>query len=70
MRLDVVEFAHLDERGDDGPVLGTCIVTCKERILSLQGFVARNGLSSELPLPQTDLAYGDGTRYAKSCEAI
>ena len=36
----------------------------------LTGFVAQKGLSSELPLPQTDLAYGDGTRYAKSCEAI
>jgi hypothetical protein len=26
------------------------------------GFVAQNGLSSELPLPRMDLAYGDGTR--------
>ena len=34
------------------------------------GFVEQKGLSSELPLPQTDLAYGDGTWYAKSCEAV
>jgi hypothetical protein len=34
------------------------------------GFVAQIGLSLDFPLPRTDLAYGHGTRYAKSCEAI
>ena len=27
-------------------------------------------LRPDYPLPQTDLAYGHGTRYAKSCEAV
>ena len=36
----------------------------------LMGFVARIILRRDYPLPQTDLAYGDGTRYAKSCEAV
>lgn len=39
-------------------------------ILIFFGFVARNGLSSELPLPQTDLAYGLSDRYAKSRIAV
>ena len=34
------------------------------------GFVAQIGLSLDFPLPRTDLAYGHGARYAKSCEAI
>lgn len=35
-----------------------------------QGFVAQIFLRPDSPLPQTDLAYGDGTLYAKSCEAV
>lgn len=35
-----------------------------------RGFVAQIGLMSVFPLPQTDLAYGYGTRYAKNCEAV
>ena len=35
-----------------------------------KGFVARIFLWRDYPLPQTDLAYGHGTRYAKSCEAV
>ena len=35
-----------------------------------RGFVAQIGLRLCFPLPRTDLAYGDGARYAKSCEAI
>jgi type IV secretion system protein VirD4 len=34
------------------------------------GFVAQIGLRSISPLPQTDLAYSDGTWYAKRCEAV
>ena len=34
------------------------------------GFVAQIVLRPDYPSPQTDLAYGYGTRYAKSCEAI
>ena len=34
------------------------------------GFFVQIGLRSHFPLLWTDLAYGDGTRYAKSCEAI
>ena len=34
------------------------------------GFVAQIFLRRDSPLPQTDLAYGHGTRYAKSCEAV
>lgn len=33
-------------------------------------FVAQIGLRFDFPLPQTDLAYGHGTRYAESCEAF
>ena len=36
----------------------------------LRGFVAQIGLRLVYPLPQTDLAYGHGTRYAESCEAV
>ena len=28
------------------------------------------GLRLCFPFPRMDLAYGDGTRYAKSCEAV
>jgi hypothetical protein len=34
------------------------------------GFVEQICLRLCFPLPQTDLAYGHGTGYAKSCEAI
>lgn len=36
----------------------------------INGFVAQISLWVEFPFPQTDLAYGDSTRYAKSCEAV
>ena len=43
-------------------------------IMPYRGFVARIFLRPDYPLPQplpqTDLAYGHGTRYAKSCEAV
>ena len=35
-----------------------------------QGFVAQIGLRPISPLPRTDLAYGHGTGYAKSCETV
>jgi hypothetical protein len=35
-----------------------------------RGFVAQIFLRPDYLLPQTDLAYGHGTRYAKSCEAV
>lgn len=34
------------------------------------GFVAQIVLRPISPLPQTDLAYSDGTWYAKRCEAV
>jgi hypothetical protein len=34
------------------------------------GFVAQIGLKPSCPLPQTDLASVQGTRYTKSCEAV
>ena len=34
------------------------------------GFVAQTRLRTGLPLPRTDLAYGHGTGYAKSCETV
>ena len=35
-----------------------------------RGFVAQIGLRLCFPFPRMDLAYGDGARYAKSCEAV
>jgi hypothetical protein len=35
--IDAVHLAGLDERGDDGPVLGTCIVAGEEGVLAVQG---------------------------------
>ena len=35
--FDFVELAGLNERREHCPVLGTCIVTGEERVLSLQG---------------------------------
>lgn len=35
MRIDAVHLAGLDQRGDDGPVLGFGIVACEEGILSV-----------------------------------
>jgi hypothetical protein len=34
------------------------------------GIVAQIGLRLSFPFPRMDLAYGDGTWYAKSCEAV
>ena len=34
--IDAVELAGFDQRGDDGPVLGTGIMTGKERVLPVQ----------------------------------
>ena len=39
-------------------------------IMPYRGFVAQIFLRRDYPLPQTDLAYGHGTRYAKSCESV
>jgi hypothetical protein len=35
-----------------------------------KGFVAPTRLGAFFPLPRTDLAYGHGMGYAKSCEAV
>ena len=37
LRVDGVEFAGLDERGDRGPVPAAFVGACKERILAVQG---------------------------------
>jgi hypothetical protein len=39
-------------------------------VFGSKGFVAQIFLRQDSPLPQTDLANGHGTRYAKSCEAV
>ena len=48
--------------GQDGSYLA--------EFLLAKGFVAQTGLRTGLPLPRTDLAYGHGTGYAKSCETV
>ena len=35
-RIDVVEFARLDERGDSGPVLGAAVRPGEQRVLSVE----------------------------------
>jgi len=35
-RIDVVELAGLDERSDDGPMLGAAIRTCEQCILPVE----------------------------------
>ena len=37
-RIDGIEFAGFDERGDDCPILGTCIVAREERVLPIEGY--------------------------------
>lgn len=37
LRIDIIEFAGLDERGTDGPVLSPGIVPGKERVLPIEG---------------------------------
>lgn len=37
LRLDSVEFAGLDERGDGRPVFCSDVVACKERVLAAEG---------------------------------
>lgn len=37
VRLNAIQFACLNERREHGPVLGTSVMTGKERVLSLQG---------------------------------
>jgi hypothetical protein len=36
LRVDAVQFAGFDERGDAGPVLGALIVTGEERIFAIE----------------------------------
>jgi hypothetical protein len=36
VRIHAVQLAGFDQRGDDGPVLGTGIVTGKERVLPVE----------------------------------
>jgi hypothetical protein len=42
----------------------------RSQFAHLFGFVAQIFFRPDYLLPQTDLAYGHGTRYAKSCEAV
>jgi hypothetical protein len=37
MRFNPIEFAGLDQRRDDGPVLRAGIVTCEERVFAIEG---------------------------------
>ena len=36
MRIDSVELAGFDQGGDDAPVCGSCVVTSKECVLTVQ----------------------------------
>ena len=36
MGSDAVHLAGLDQRGDDGPVFGSCVVCCEEGALAVQ----------------------------------
>jgi hypothetical protein len=36
-RIDPCEFARLDQRGDDGPMLGTAVRACEQCILAIKG---------------------------------
>ena len=36
VRFDCVELAGFDERRDDSPVLGACVVAGEERVFALQ----------------------------------
>lgn len=36
MRFDPVEFTGLDQGRDDGPVLCACIMSCEERVFTVQ----------------------------------
>ena len=60
-------------RQRSGEIRTRCDTTGLSPILPMmpyRGFVARIILRRDYPLPQTDLAYGHGTRYGKSCEAV
>jgi len=36
VRIDAVQLAGFDQRGDDGPVFGTGVMTGKERVLPVE----------------------------------
>ena len=36
MGIDAVHLAGFDQRSDDGPVVGSGIMTCEERVLAVQ----------------------------------
>jgi hypothetical protein len=46
------------------------LIDIRIQLWPLYGFVAQIGLRLSFPFPRMDLAYGDGTWYAKSCEAV
>ncbi|MEP5632324.1 MAG: AMP-binding protein [Tateyamaria sp.] len=57
-----LELCH----GDIDPQMAVPMDT----IAPLNGFVSQIGLRLDFPLPQTDLVYRHGWRYAESCEAV
>lgn len=62
VRIDAVHFAGLDERGDDGPVLGSGVMTCEECILSVQ----RDGADGAFDGVVVDLDAAIGEEAAKA----
>jgi hypothetical protein len=46
------------------------LIDIRIQLWPLYGFVAQIGLRLSFPFSRMDLAYGDGTWYAKSCEAV
>jgi hypothetical protein len=47
-RIDGIELAGFDERGDGCPVLGTCIVVREERVLATEGYRPNGALDGAL----------------------
>lgn len=38
VRIDGIELAGLDERGDGRPVLGSSVMSCKKRVLAIERY--------------------------------
>ncbi len=62
MWIDAVHLAGLDQRGDDGPVFGACVMPCKEGILSVQ----RDGANGAFDGVVVDLDAAIGKEEAKA----
>ena len=64
------DTASNGEFGQIPPGLEALVTRIAIQLVHLQGIVAQIGLRLSFPFPRMDLVYGDGTWYAKSCEAV